>query len=191
MVRAPCTPWPRRPTVALSLGLSLLGISACGHPKQAEDPHVVESAGLEQAEVTAPVLESVDTPITELERAKVAATIDDGFGAFLQRVEVEASLKEGRFEGFRIVRFAAPEDWRGVGLLVGDVITSINDQPIERPEQAHAVFVSLRTAKALEVSYLRVGKPMRLSLPIVGELPPEPPEPSPAAAQPKPADKAP
>lgn len=155
---------------------------------------MVESAGLEQAEVTAPVLESVDTPITELERAKVAAAIDAGFGAFLQRVEVEASLKEGRFEGFRIVRFAVPEDWRGVGLLVGDVITSINDQPIERPEQAHAVFVSLRTAKVLEVSYLRVGKPMRLSLPIVGELPPEPPEPAepaPAPVQPKPADKAP
>jgi hypothetical protein len=71
----------------------LLGLVACGHPKQAEDPHVVESAGLEQAEVTAPVLESVDTPITELERAKVVRTIDDGFGAFLARVEVEASLK--------------------------------------------------------------------------------------------------
>ena len=153
------------------LAVALLGVAGCGHPKEAEDPHVVESAGLPDVETRAPVLESVDTPLTELERAKVVKAVDDGLGHFLQRVELEASLKEGRFEGFRIVRFAVPEDWRGVGILVGDVITSINDLPIERPEQAHAAFVALRTAPALEVAYLRAGSPMRLSLPIVGPAP--------------------
>lgn len=160
-------------------------LAGCGHPKEAEDPHVIESAGLPDTEAQAPPLESVDTPLTELERAKVVAAVDDGLGQFLQQVELEASLKEGRFEGFRIVRFAVAEDWRGVGLLVGDVVTSINDLPIERPEQAHAAFVALRTAPALEVAYLRAGRPMRLSLPIVGPAPSAPPAsdaPAPAPA---------
>jgi hypothetical protein len=163
------------------LSLSLLGVAGCGGRKEAEDPHVVESAGLPETESQAAVLESVDTPLTELERAKVVATIDDGLGQFLQKVELEASMNEGRFEGFRIVSFAVPEDWRGVGLLVGDVVTSINDLPIERPEQAHAAFVALRAAPALEVGYLRAGQPMRLSLPIVGPAPPPPAADPPAA----------
>jgi hypothetical protein len=172
----------RASSLAFGLAFVLLGLGGCGRTKEAEDPHVVESAGLTETAVAAPALESVDTPLTELERAKVVRTIDDGLGKFLQGIELEASLKDGHFEGFRIVRFAVPEDWRGVGLLVGDVIVSINDLPIERPEQAHAAFVSLRTAPALEVAYLRVGQPMRLSLPIVGEAPPaKPPAAAPAA----------
>jgi hypothetical protein len=166
------------------LAVGLLAVAGCGRPKEAEDPHVVESAGLPDADTKAPVLESVDTPLTELERAKVVKAVDEGLGHFLQGVELEASLKDGRFEGFRIVRFAVPEDWRGVGILVGDVITSINDLPIERPEQAHAAFVALRTAPALEVGYLRAGSPMRLSLPIVGSAP------SAAARAPAPAPAA-
>jgi len=167
------------------LGGGLSCAVACGHPKEAEDPHVVESGGLTPTEQPAPVVESVDTPLTELERAKVVKVIDDGLGTFLQGVELEASLVDGKFEGFRIVSFRVPADWRGVGLMVGDVVTSINDLPIERPEQAHAAFVSLRTAKALEIAYLRGGKPMRISFPIVGEAPPatEAPSPDGAAAE--------
>lgn len=166
------------------VGLCLLGAIACGHPKEAEDPHVVESAGLDETPAPAPVVESVDTPLTELQRAQVVKVVDDGLGKFLQGVELDASLNAGKFEGFRIVRFTVPEDWRGVGLLVGDVVTSINDLPIERPEQAHAAFVGLRTAPALEVSYLRGGKPMRLSLPIVGATPPPAAKPAPVEAAP-------
>lgn len=120
---------------------------------------------------SAPVLESVDMPLTELTRDEVTQVVEAGLGRFLQTVELEESLKDGQFEGFRIVRFHRPEQWRGVGLLVGDVVTRINDAPIERPEQAYAVFVSLKTASALEVAYLRDGRPMRLSLPIVGPSP--------------------
>lgn len=176
--------WAGRP---LLVGLLLLGGLGCGGPKEAEDPTVVHSAGLSDTPAPAPVIESVDTPLTELQRAQVVKVIDDGLGKFLQTVELEASLNSGKFEGFRIVRFTAPEEWRGVGLLPGDVVTSINDQPIERPEQAHAAFVALRTAPALEVSYLRGDRPMRLSLPIVGPNP-EPAAPaSSAASAPAPA----
>jgi hypothetical protein len=55
-------------------------------------------------------------------------------------------------------------------------VTRINEQPIERPGEAYAVFVGLKTAPRLDIEYLRGGRPMRLSLPIVGDpaLPKEP-----------------
>jgi len=191
------SPFSRRPVHAWA-SAALLVLVGCGGPKEAEDPHVIQSAGLTNEPAAAPVLETVDTPLTELERAKVVEAVDAGLGRFLQQVELEASLKAGKFEGFRIVRFVDPGAWRGVGLLVGDVVTSVNDMPIERPEQAHAVFVSLRTAPALEVAYLRADQPMRLSLPIVGSAPPAPaaaktgaaPDAEPAAPVPAPAPDA-
>jgi hypothetical protein len=136
--------------------------------------------------------ESVDVPLTQLERADVVATVDAGLGAFLQEVEVRASMVDGAFQGFEIVRFDKPDRWRGVGLLPGDVIVRINDQPIERPEQAYAAFAALKSAPALEVSYLRQDRAMRLSLPIVGEAPSAPaPASAPASASATPSSPAP
>lgn len=129
--------------------------------------------------------ESIATPLTELSRKQVAETVDQGFARFLSRVELAAVIENGKFRGFRIVRFTQRKEWEGTGLLPGDVILSVADQPIERPEQAFAVFTSLRTAERLEVSYERDGRPMRLSLPIVGAA--EPASPAPAAAPPQPS----
>src|SRR5690606_13610443 len=70
------------------LGLLLLGALGCGRTKEAEDPTVVHSAGLSDAPAPAPVIESVDTPLTELQRAQVVKAIDDGLGKFLQTVEL-------------------------------------------------------------------------------------------------------
>jgi hypothetical protein len=121
-----------------------------------------------QSSYAAP-LESVSVPITQLERKDVLATIDAGLGRFLQKFEMEPSLTVGGgFAGFRIVRVLDPEAFRGLGIGAGDVITSINQHPIERPTEAFEAFIGLRTAPSLEVDYLRGGRPMRLSLPIVG-----------------------
>ena len=144
-------------------------LAGCGGSR-AQEPDVVVKPP--EMSATAPaVVESVHQPLTQLERSDVSETVEAGLGRFLQEVELEESLDEGKFEGFRIVRFRDPKQWVGVGLHVGDIIVSINDSPIERPEQAYAVFVSLKSADALEVSYLRDGQAMRLSLPIVGDAP--------------------
>lgn len=114
--------------------------------------------------------ETVVAPITELSRAEVRATVDAGLGKFFQKVELEGVVESGEFRGFRILRFTEPAEWRGVGLLAGDVVQRINGQSIERPEQAFAVFASLKTAPSLDVTYSRGGKAMQLSLPIVGRV---------------------
>ncbi len=162
--------------------VALAAVSGCGgSQKEIDSAHLFPDEGLHEDSTSNPPSEMVAAPVTDLARPKVSATVDAGFGRFLQGVEVEASVIEGKFQGFRIVRFVHPEDWQGVGLLPGDVVTRVNEQPIERPEQAYAVFASLKTAKSVDVAYTRDGHPMRLSLPIL-EAPPAPVAPATPAA---------
>jgi S1-C subfamily serine protease len=124
--------------------------------------------------LAAPPIENVQAPITQLERQDVVETVDAGLGAFLQDFSTEPSLTpEGEFVGFKIVRIHDRKKYEGLGIGPGDVVTSINGRPIERPTQAYAAFVSLKTAQSLDIEYLRGGRVMRLSLPIVGEAKPE------------------
>jgi len=113
-------------------------------------------------------------------RDELVATIDGGLGAFLQRVEVEASLPNGRFEGFRIVSLTPPDFWQGVDLKPGDVVTRVNGMPIERETEAYDAFQALRTAGELNVSILRGGAPRALSYRIAERPAAGKPAPSPA-----------
>lgn len=128
-----------------------------------------QSEGLELAQLSQAPLENVSTPITQLERKDVLATIDAGLGRFLQKFDMEPSLTPaGEFSGFRIVRIHDADSFQGLGIGPGDIITSINQHPIERPTEAYEAFIGLRTAEALDIDYVRGGRSMRLSLPIVG-----------------------
>src|SRR3974390_696326 len=79
-----------------------------------------------------------------LSRSAVRATVAPGLGAFLQHVEVEDKpvWVGGKFHGFRIAVLRDDRFWSGVDLKAGDVVTSVNGMPIERPQQAQAVFDS-------------------------------------------------
>jgi len=101
-------------------------------------------------------------PPATLWRDEVQDTIAAGLGTFLQRVEVEASLDNGRFVGFRIVNLQPPEFWQGVDLKPGDVVTRVNVMPIERETEAYDAFQALRGASELRVSLLRAGAPRAL-----------------------------
>jgi len=183
----------------LFLSIALGACLGCGGSKleaKTNAPFDVadEAPGAMQTSYAAP-LESVSVPITQLERKDVLATIDAGLGRFLQKFEMEPSLTVGGgFAGFRIVRVLDTEAFRGLGIGAGDVITSINQHPIERPTEAFEAFIGLRTAPSLEVDYLRGGRPMRLSLPIIGKGAPtqtntSAPSTEPATATPKESSK--
>jgi hypothetical protein len=127
--------------------------SACGGAEP--EPRVVPAARVQPREPARP-------PGT-IWRDELLLTIEDGLGAFLQRVEVEASLPNGRFEGFRVVSLNPAEFWQGVDLKPGDVVTRVNGMPIERETEAYDAFQALRTAGELRVSILRGGVPRVLS----------------------------
>jgi type II secretory pathway component PulC len=109
-----------------------------------------------------------ELPPGSLARADVVEVVDAGLGRFFQQARVEPSLEEGRFVGFKIVELVPDAFWREADLRPGDVVTHVNGQFVEDPNQAYEVFESLRSAPTIEVRLLRDGKARTLRFPIVG-----------------------
>lgn len=86
------------------------------------------------------------------------AVLDLGIPRFLQQLETEPALSNGHFIGFRLLSFF-PNDPRfsALDLRVGDVVTSINGLPVERPEHALRIWQELRVASEIRVRSLRGG----------------------------------
>jgi S1-C subfamily serine protease len=158
----------RPPAIAaswLALGAALVACGGSNPPPASTPPAPAASAAASSsASVAAP-----DPPARpgHLSRSQVVATLSRGFGAFLARGQLEPSLINGRFRGWRIVKLAPGDPmWRGVDLGPGDVVTQVNGMPLERPEQALAAFQSLAVAKELRVSVDRSGVAKELVYPI-------------------------
>lgn len=141
----------------------VLLLSACGSspPEPARAPAPTPVAAKPAA---APV---VAVAPTTLKRSDVVHVIDSGFGNFLQRVQVEPSLADGRFQGWTIVDLRPTNFWAAVDLKPGDVVTSVNGLPIERDTEAWDAFESLRTAPELRIAFDRNGASHTLAYRIV------------------------
>jgi hypothetical protein len=105
-----------------------------------------------------------------ISRDELLPVLDGGLGRFLQNVETEPAFHKGSFVGFRIVSlFPGEPAFASLDLRPGDTVTRINGKPIERPEQAAAVWENLRTASNLVVDYQRGGEKRALRFTIVDE----------------------
>ena len=152
----------------------LLFLFACGSsqspPAESAEGRDAPTAGDEAATTTS---EPTDTDVAvggsgQIHRVQLGVVLDAGLGRFLQGVETEPALTDGRFVGFRLLSLY-PDDPRmaGVGLERGDVITRVNGQPIERPEQALRVWDGLRVASELVIEYRRGEEQRELRFAIV------------------------
>lgn len=110
------------------------------------------------------------SPTTEgtIARADLLPILDAGFGRFLQGVATEPHLEGGGFVGFRLTSLY-PDDPRfaSLDLQPGDTVVRVNASPIERPEQALAVWNGLRVASELVVEYRRGEEARELRFAIV------------------------
>jgi general secretion pathway protein C len=106
----------------------------------------------------------------EIRRAELDPILEAGLGRFLQGVESEPYVREGDFVGFRVLALW-PDDprFRNAGIEPGDVVTSVNGHPIERPAQALKAWQSLRVASELMVEILRDGERRTLRFAIVDD----------------------
>ena len=130
---------------------------ACGS-SQPPEPRSARKPALAPAAPPAPSRAPGTLP-----RAEVVRFVNAGFWNFLQQVEVEPSVNNGKFRGWVIVALRPPSFWEGVDLAPGDVVTSVNDLPIERETEAFDAFQSMKTAPALNVAYVRSGAERRIS----------------------------
>lgn len=155
----------------------------------------VLAQGCGGARATAPVpagptpihLETAAPPLDDpgrISRSRLLGVLEGGFGRFLQGIETEPAVEDGRFVGFRIKRFAprwlpGEPAWNRP-LRTADVVTRVNGLPIERPEQAFRVFETLRDAGELVLEIERDGTHKELRFPIE-DAPQHAPQEEPAA----------
>ncbi len=142
----------------------IAGLAACGGGAQASRLAVVAAPASEPAMSPADVAGRV-----EIARSELLAVLDAGLGRFLGRVGTEPAREGEAFVGFRVVSLedalrAADADG---GVREGDVIVRVNGQPIERPEQALAVWEGLRVASTVAIEYLRAGERREVRFAIV------------------------
>jgi type II secretory pathway component PulC len=139
--------------------------TGCGGARAPSSPAGAASAAASSAAKTgSPEAPKVRTRFT---RREIIDTLSRGLGAFLARVQVEPAISQGRFHGWRILALQGTSDeWGGVDLKPGDVVTDINGRSIERPEQALASWQSLAVARELRVGRERKGERGELVYPI-------------------------
>ncbi len=109
-------------------------------------------------------------PPGTVRRSDVLSAVSSGLGAFLQYVTIDVDhpvIRNRKFFGFRILTLNG--DWNGIDLKPGDVVTSVNGLPIERPEQAQEAFASSALVNEITAEYERDGQMHTLRVPIIDE----------------------
>ena len=145
------------------IGLLLAAASAC-----ASDPPIVEGPRPKQFRPVVIAPPAPDrAPPGKLYREDVVRVVDAGFGEFLQKIEVEPAVRDGRFVGWTVVALYALAFWDDVDLTAGDVVRSVTGLPIERETQVYEAFQALKSAPRLAVTYTRRGRQRALSYEIV------------------------
>jgi type II secretory pathway component PulC len=98
-----------------------------------------------------------------ISRTLLRAQLALGIGRFLQQVRAEAALSNGHWTGWRLRSlFANRADVQVRVLRVGDIVSHINGQSIERPEDFKAVWDTMTDAGELVLDIERDGRPSRL-----------------------------
>ncbi len=147
---------------------------AAEKPPKQDDAWEEKNAPMEGADESKPE-SRLDQPYPRartgvIARADLVPVLDQGLGRFLQNVKTEPTFHKGAFAGFRILSlFPGEPAFASLDLRPGDTVVRINGRPIERPEQAVAVWEELRTASNLVVQYRRDGEPLSLRFRIVDE----------------------
>jgi type II secretory pathway component PulC len=104
-------------------------------------------------------------------RDRLNAVLDAGPPVFLRQLEVTPKMSGDRFVGWELVQLVD----RGsplfdVDVAPGDVLLSVNGQPISRPDQFQLLWDSLRTANEITAQLWRGGAKLELAFAIEPRL---------------------
>jgi hypothetical protein len=107
----------------------------------------------------------------ELDRRQLDLALLEGPAWLLERVPITEVMDKGKFVGWRVEHL--PEEWAGVDLRSGDVVTAVNGMPLETPDDLWAAWTTLSVASELKIAYSRDDEPRELSVPIHGQPDPQ------------------
>lgn len=145
-------------TVILAAGCG----SATAAVGSVEETSLVPEEEKGPGEIAAPVCteESYSIP-----RGELNALLAKGPADLLASVQTDSHKENGRFVGFRIVSFRI-DIHPCLDLREEDVVTRVNGETIERPEQYFAVFEKLKAATEVRFDILRAGEPITITYPV-------------------------
>jgi hypothetical protein len=83
----------------------------------------------------------------------------------------EVMSRDGKFTGWRLV--GLPEEWRGLDLRPGDVVTRVNGLALETPDQAWEAWKSIAKVPEIRITLTRDGASREVVLPIEGAPSPD------------------
>ncbi len=110
-------------------------------------------------------------------KSEYEETVQAGMQTVLRWVFVKPAYSAGdKFMGYQVVEIYRLELKDGP-LKVGDILISVNDLPIERPEQAMLVWRGLWGRKNLKLTFQREGRTKSLTIPVVDDAVKKPDEP--------------
>lgn len=93
-----------------------------------------------------------------ISRAELQEIIQRGPQDFISRITVRPTFKRNRFFGWRVTSYSGPGR-----LEKGDIIVSINNKPLEKPEQFMEVWEALDKQHFITIDMVRGGEAMRLT----------------------------
>jgi type II secretory pathway component PulC len=164
--------------VSLVLALPL---AACKPKVDPLSPFDVEADGRGAARATPaePATKPEVAPAGEgvraatLDRPALARGLAMGPPSILQQLEVTADTVDQRFLGWRLVRLleASTPLLRSLDLRPGDVLVSINGNPLSKPNELMDLWTELSAAAKIDCQLTRDGRPFSIVVEIVDPAP--------------------
>lgn len=156
-----------------AVSVTLLGAIACGPKVQIEtSPFDEDLDRPRRAQVPAEAAPGPSAnhladqgPFT---RSALLAHLDQGPGALLAALDLQAVVHNDQFVGWR-VRSVDPSHPAARALAVDDVVTSVNGMAIGKPDEFMALWTALRNASTLDIALLRQQHPLTLRYPIAAD----------------------
>lgn len=143
----------RRLLTALCLAtLAVTAAAGCSAPAPAPEPE--PEAAIDEA----------PRPAFTIYRDELVVVLDRGLQPLIADVNLRPAVEDDRFVGWRI-QFLKPTEspYRASAVRPGDVLTKVNGQALERPDQMMAVWKTLRDSDAITFSVIRAGKPLDIT----------------------------
>lgn len=97
-----------------------------------------------------------------IDRSAVQRNLQN-LGQLFTQMRAIPNLAGGQTDGFRLSEIQGGSLFQQMGLQNGDVVTSINGQPLNDPTQAIALFNTLRNASNISMEVERGGQPVTLT----------------------------
>jgi general secretion pathway protein C len=99
----------------------------------------------------------------EVSRAEVQQTMENP-AQFFSQMRALPHFVNGKTDGFSISQVAPGSVFQQLGLQDGDLLTSIDGQPVTNPMQAMSLIQAVKTASAIDLTVNRGGTPTSVHL---------------------------